>query len=166
MHQWEISFSKPLILISFTQFEVLIKAINDFLPRLELDIETAKWRELLVLEFPEHPRLRPRYLGQSNSRDDYNKLTSYVPDMHYRLPGEPSGANVLKPDARSIEAFKAMVEDAIDLSKNKSKAFKAKRQADRILVIKDIQKQLKRTQRYLGLRPLNSRSPVFLYNHC
>ena len=153
VYEWENTFSKPLILITYDQVQALIKDINNLLPYLQIDIDSAKWRDWLVLAFPEHPRLRPRYLGQSSARDDYDRLTGYVPSISYRLPGEPSDMAVGEPDDRSIEAFKALVEDAIELTKNKSKATKAKRQAERIFMNKDMQKQLKRTQRYLGLRP-------------
>jgi hypothetical protein len=149
------STGKALVLISGTQFDSLIQDISRFSAKKKLKFNINLKKELfedigLVIHFPSHPRLQPRYLGQSTSRDEYNRLTNYVPPKTYRIPGEMAVPN---PDDRSIKAFKAMVEEAIELNKNKNKAAKAKRQELRKLSNLQLTKQLKRTQRYLGLRP-------------
>lgn len=78
-------------------------------------------------------------------------MTSNVPQEEYRLETEvpPSQG----PTDRSFKAFKEKMEAALDASKNKSKASKAKKQGERIQLKQKWCRELKRTQRYLGLRP-------------
>ena len=65
-----------------------------------------------------------------------------------------TGENASKePDNRSLEAFRKIVEECIELNKQKSKQSKAKRREERIAQQQFMGKQFKRAQRYLGLRP-------------
>lgn len=73
--------------------------------------------------------------------------------------GEPP-ANATPAQDRSFEAFKKKIEAAINANKKKSEAAKKKKAADRFLVIQDLVKQLKRTQRYFGLRPHSNSVPM------
>lgn len=73
-----------------------------------------------------------------------------VPPPSYKAPGEPVLPSADKP---TIEAYKAMIEETIQLNKAKSKAAKAKRKEQRITHQQNWGRLLKRTQRYLGLRP-------------
>lgn len=57
------------------------------------------------------------------------------------------------PDDRSREAFRAMVENALAANKAKNRASKETRRVARVEKQKDMGKQLKRAQRYLGVRP-------------
>jgi hypothetical protein len=59
----------------------------------------------------------------------------------------------LAPDDRSTEAFRAMVENSIAANKAKNKAGKEARRVARVEKQKDMGEQLKRAQRYLGVRP-------------
>jgi len=77
-------------------------------------------------------------------------MESNAPSASFRPAGEKE---VPPPDQRSLEAFKAMIEEAMELNKAKNKATKAKKNEQRMLKQQNMGKQLKRTQRYLGLRP-------------
>jgi hypothetical protein len=60
----------------------------------------------------------------------------------------PSGP----PDSGTLEQFKQMMEELWDAQKNKNKAKKAKQQLERLAKQASMVDQLKRAQRYLGLR--------------
>jgi len=78
-------------------------------------------------------------------------MTSNAPQAEYRLKTEVPSAT--EPTDRSFKAFKEKMEAALDASKNKSKASKAKKQGERVQQKQKWCRELKRTQRYLGLRP-------------
>lgn len=146
---WDIEESKPLILVLEGQVHGLLQEINSHC-KLELKVTNSQREEGLVLRFPDHPRCRPRYLGRSHTRDEYNSMTDQVPLVSVRAPGEPTPPSL---DAQSIEDFRQMIEDAWEVTKNKSKASKEKKRVDRLKKQKIFTDQLKRAQRYLGLRP-------------
>lgn len=105
----------------------------------------------LVCDFPEHPDLRPRWLGSSQTRFQYDFLESKAHLFEVMRANHP-------PDARSVETYRVMVEAAMDASKNKSKAQKARKKEERITKQVDMSRQFLRAQRYLGLLP--KREPV------
>ena len=76
-------------------------------------------------------------------------MSGGVPSSTFREYGDPTD-NI--PD-RTLEAFKAMIEDGFDAAKNKSKALREKKAALRVVQQGNMVKHLKRAQRYLGLRP-------------
>ena len=78
-------------------------------------------------------------------------MTSSVPHEGYRLESEILSPK--EPTDRSFKAFKEKMEAALDASKTKSKASRAKKQGERIQQKQKWCRELKRTQRYLGLRP-------------
>ncbi|KAF2443453.1 hypothetical protein P171DRAFT_362217 [Karstenula rhodostoma CBS 690.94] len=155
---WDIEESKPLILVHESQVHDLLEEINSRF-KLELKITDSQREEGLVLRFPDHPRCRPRYLGRSHTRDEYNSMTDQVPLISVRAPGEPTPPSL---DAQAIEDFRQMIEDAWEVTRNKTKASKEKRRVDRLKKQKVFTDQLKRAQRYLGLRPstLDGTSPT------
>lgn len=57
------------------------------------------------------------------------------------------------PDDRSRDAFEALIENALAANKAKNRQSKEVRRVARVEKQKDMGKQLKRAQRYLGLRP-------------
>ncbi|KAL5453636.1 hypothetical protein PMIN06_005398 [Paraphaeosphaeria minitans] len=146
---WDIEESKPLILVRENQACDLLKEINKHF-NLDLKITDSQREEGLVLRFPDHPRCRPRYLGRSHTRDEYNSMVDQVPLVSVRAPGEASQPSL---DADTIEAFRQMIEDAWEVTKSKGKATKEKKRVDRLKKQKVFTDQLKRAQRYLGLRP-------------
>ncbi|OJD32135.1 qde-2-interacting protein [Diplodia corticola] len=143
--------SKPLILITLTQFQLLIHEINQYKRNLDFKLTDYHRDCGLILDIP-HPAFTPRFLGYSYSRDDFNDMEQRrVPPATYKAPGEPARLPVA--DKPTLEAYKAMIEDAIQLNKAKSKAARAKRKEQRITLQQNWGRSLKRTQRYLGLRP-------------
>lgn len=80
-------------------------------------------------------------------------MTDQVPSADVRAPSE---ADVPPLDLQALADFKQMIEDAWEVQKNKSKASKEKKRVDRLKKQKVLTDQLKRAQRYLGLRPTAS----------
>ena len=139
-----------MFLVPSTQVQILFTEINK-----ELDCEVS---------FPKAPRYvgfnlpfedkaapRPRYLGRSNSRTSFDDMTSNVPQAEFRPEGEVE--TMEKATTRSFAAFKQKMEAALEATKSKSKASKAKKQGERIQQKQKWCRELKRAQRYLGLRP-------------
>ena len=79
---------------------------------------------------------------------DLSSWEQKIPDPNYKKHGENE---VL--DDRSFVAFKKKIEASIDVGKHKSKAAKEKRKNERVVQKKGWFAQLKRAQRYLGIRP-------------
>lgn len=103
----------------------------------------------LVVDFPLHPSLRPRALGRPATRDQFKALEDKAAELE-------DASEMYPPDECSLRAFKVSMEAALDATKNKSKAAKDKKREDRVVRQKDMSRQFKRAQRYLGLRPRSS----------
>ncbi|KAF1917951.1 hypothetical protein BDU57DRAFT_494404 [Ampelomyces quisqualis] len=145
---WDADPVEPLILVRENQVQNLLKEINNHL-KLSLRITDAQREEGLVCRFPDHPACLPRYLGRSSSREQYNSMATNTPNRSFRAAGErPHGP----PDSGTLEQFKKMMEDLWDVQKNKNKARKAAKQQERLGRQASMVDQLKRAQRYLGLR--------------
>ncbi|KAF3041519.1 hypothetical protein E8E12_004687 [Didymella heteroderae] len=141
---WSIdNLSKPLILVSESQVQDLLREINKHL-KLDLNITSQHRVDALVSRFPDHPRCTPRFLGRSRSREDYDTMLENVPDPEMEYPPL---------DDLSLEAFKQLMEESFEAQRAKSKASKAKKQQERLVKQKNLLDQFKRAQRYLGLRP-------------
>ncbi|KAH0556471.1 hypothetical protein GP486_005627 [Trichoglossum hirsutum] len=93
---------------------------------------------------------RPRHLGESTCRGDFQNLEQMVPAATFRPDGETP--ELSPPSERSLEAFKRKMELVHEATKKKSRAARAKKQQDRIEKQREWGRQIKRTQRYLGLR--------------
>lgn len=141
---------KPLILITLTQFQLLIHDINQYKRNIDFRLTDYHRDCGLIIDIP-HPAFTPRFLGYSSSREEYNDMEQRrVPHQGHKAPGEP----VLPPaDKPTLETFKAQIEEAILLNKAKNKALKAKKKEQRVNTQQNWGRLLKRTQRYLGLRP-------------
>jgi hypothetical protein len=145
---WDIEPLNPLILVRESQFQDLLREINHHL-KLKLSITDSQREEGLVGRFPDHPECLPRYLGRSHSREQYNNMVKNAPDSTFHAAGEcPCGP----PDSGTLEQFKEMMEELWDAQKNKNKAKKAKQQLERMGRQVSMVDQMKRAQRYLGLR--------------
>lgn len=145
---WDVEPADPLILVRESQFQDLLSEINRHL-KLGLRITNSQREDGLVCHFPDHPACLPRYLGRSNSRDQYDNMVQNVPDRDFRAAGEqPHGP----PDSGTLDDFKQMMQDLWDVQKNRNKAKKAKQQQDRLARQMSMVDQLRRAQRYLGLR--------------
>jgi hypothetical protein len=137
-----------LILVRETQFQALLKEINDHL-KLGLKITDSQREEGFVVRFPDHSACLPRYLGRSHSREQYDNMASNAPDSAFRAAGERAHG---PPNSGTLEQFKQRMEDLWDAQKNKNKAKKAAKKIERIGRQASMVDQLKRAQRYLGLR--------------
>lgn len=145
---WDAEPASPLILVRESQFQDLLDEINRHL-KLGLRITNSQRQDGLVCHFPDHPACLPRYLGRSTSRDQHDSMVQNVPDRDFRAAGEQTHG---PPDSGTLEDFKQMMQDLWDVQKNKGKAKKAKQQQDRLARQMIMVDQLRRAQRYLGLR--------------
>lgn len=152
---------KPLPLIPESQFIDLLHDIDGAFPRLRLQHRVKDYREaLVILDFPDHPDLKPRFLGETTSRANYDTLYNLMPNQQYRPRGEKPAAG--PPHSKTLEAFKQMMEETAELTKSKNKAARGRRKEDRIYRQRLIIKQMKRAQRYLGLRPKSDKRERYL----
>ena len=104
-----------------------------------------------TLAFRDDGTPQPAFLGTSHSRDEAADLQSSIPFPsidHGECP--VSASTALK---KSYKDFKEMCQEALIASKKKGAATKKRKEEDRLLNVGDLSKQLKRCQRYLGLRP-------------
>ncbi|KAI9872634.1 MAG: hypothetical protein M1830_001392, partial [Pleopsidium flavum] len=141
---------KPILLIPSNQVQALFTEVNEGL-RCDLSFPETSEELGFVLSFNDDSTPRPRYLGQSTSRICFDTMASKVPKEDYKLAGEVQSTET--PTDRSFAAFKQKMEAALEASKNKSKASRIKKQAERVHQKQGWCRELKRTQRYLGLRP-------------
>jgi len=104
----------------------------------------------LVIVFDDHPDLRPKWLGRSNTRDDHDILVSSI------RPSEMSADP--PPSADKVQTFQEYMEAAADATRQKNKALKVKKKEDRFVKQQDMGRAFKRAQRYLGLHPRTTTS--------
>ncbi len=142
--------AKPIFFVPSSQVKALLIEINEGL-HCDLSFPTAPRDSGFLISFRDETTPRPRYLGRSRSRNAFDEMTSNAPQEGYRL--ETEDASTMEPTDRSFKAFKGKMEAALDASKTKSKASKAKKHGERIQQKQKWCRELKRTQRYLGLRP-------------
>ena len=102
-----------------------------------------------LLRFSDDHTPRPRYLGRCISKMEFDKLESMIPDETFKPEGH---SGMPKPTDRSLAAFRTKIELALDATKTKSKASRAKKKEERVRRQQAWARQIKRTQRYLGLR--------------
>ncbi|KAI8943427.1 hypothetical protein NX059_001437 [Plenodomus lindquistii] len=153
--EWELYYiwdiepdAKPILLVRESQVQTLLSEINAHL-KLGLRITDQQREEGLVAHFPNHPRCQPRYLGRSQSREEYDNMVNTIPDHSYRAAGEASHPPL---ESSTHELFRQLMDDLYDVQKAKSKAARAKKAQDRLGKQKTMADHFKRAQRYLGLR--------------
>lgn len=98
-----------------------------------------------VLDFQVEGLPQPGFLGQSTSREMKDYLESQIATMSYH--GES-----LDPATPEHQAFEAKLGEAVNMTKNKKAASKAKKQQVRVQTEHHWIRCLKRTQSYFGLR--------------
>ncbi len=105
-----------------------------------------------TLTFFEDGTPQPQHLGTSNSRDEFNTLHNSIPPVGENHGERP--ANAPRTTKQDFAAFREKCQDALAASKKKggATAGKKKKEDDRLLAVRDWNSQLRRTQRYLGLR--------------
>ena len=110
-----------------------------------------------TLSFFDDGTPQPQLLGTTGSRADINDMQDKIvppPEGHGEAPSGASPAVDY-----SFAAFKKKMDKALAANKKKAAAVKKKKAQDRFLVIQDWCKQLRRAQRYFGLRPRSGRVP-------
>jgi hypothetical protein len=138
--------SKPIILVPYVQFQQLVTEIGR---TFKVPVTVPKFP--FTLTFFDDGTPQPIFLGKSASRDDANNLQDNVPAAPMDHAECPDDASVTVKQA--FEDFKDMCQTAIaSKGKNKGGVGRKKREDDRLLTIKDWYVQLRRAQRYLGLR--------------
>ncbi|KAI9839010.1 MAG: hypothetical protein M1837_002297 [Sclerophora amabilis] len=148
---------KPLLLVPSFQVQGFLNAINTAL-KTNLVFPYQSEQLGFLLKFTNDNTPLPRYLGLSKSRMEFQKLEKRVPQESFQLKDEPP--QLLRPSDRSLAAFRKKMERAIDATKNKSKASKAKKREERLQKQQGWRRQIKRVQRYLGLRQRLQDLPV------
>lgn len=126
------------------EFQALLEDINE---QLDLQVGFPQVPGFRVC-FSDKGSPRARYLGQLTPEMELASMERMIPGLDFKENGENE---VL--DDRSFAAFKKKIEASIEAGKNKSKAAKEKKRNERVVQKKGWCAQLKRTQRYLGVRP-------------
>ncbi|OAG14201.1 hypothetical protein CC77DRAFT_1035830 [Alternaria alternata] len=146
---WDIEeTSKPFVLVRESQVQALLAEINKHL-KLTLRVTDQQREEGLLVQFPDHPRCLPRYLGRSQSREDVDSMAGNAPNNTFRAAGEASHPPL---ESHTLERFRQLMANLAEAQKAKSKANKQKKQEDRMAKNKSMQDQFKRAGRYLGVR--------------
>lgn len=152
---WPLDYSaKPLVLVTEEQFVRLVKEINTRFPHLHIDPKDSWYSEVgLTCDFNsfKHPRFLPRFLGRCSSKDQYDRMVDQSPSAEFMRKDDPTPKKA--PDDCSRDAFVALIENALAANKAKNRQSKEVRRVARVEKQKDMGKQLKRAQRYLGVRP-------------
>lgn len=141
-----IQSSKPLILIPASEVEDLFHEIKKKLHLLVYF--PSQVREPGFVLYFDHGMPRPRFLGKLSQVESLETLEAKIPKAGYKEDDEDESV-----DNRSFAAFKRMMEDAVEATRNKSRSAKEKKKANRILTKQGWVSQMKRVQCYLGIRP-------------
>lgn len=141
-----IQGSKPLVLIPASEVEDLFHEIKKKL-HLLVYFPSPVREPGFLLRF-DHDMPRPRFLGKLSQAETFETLEARIPKAGYKEDDEGEGV-----DNRSFAAFKRMMEDAVEATKNKSRSSKEKKKTNRILAKQGWVSQMKRVQCYLGVRP-------------
>ena len=169
--------AKPILLLPLNQVKHLMDQIN---AAFKSNIDCPP--DPFIVSFFDDGTPQPKHLGVSRSRDDLADMEASIPiapddyaedleDLPQRgtvtsssfgltAPSIESGGRKRKPTERSFAEYKAKMERIFASTKKNKKAVKKKKMDDRFLKQQDLVKQLKRAQRYLGLRPKATKLPV------
>ena len=148
--------AKPIMLLPLDQVKQLIDQIN---LAFKTDIQCPS--DPFTVSFFDDGTPQPKHLGTSRSRDELTDMEANIPSVRDDYADEPmhhEGAR--KPTERSSAEFKAKMERMLASTKKNKQAVKKKKMDDRFRRQQDWAKQLKRAQRYLGLRPTANKLPV------
>jgi hypothetical protein len=136
-------------LIPSRQFQHFLVIINNTLEtHLKLPDNTTDSK--LFFEFPKDGTPRPRYLGHTNEREMAECLKKAIPSSSYRPDGEVE--EKCKPSEKSLEAFKKKIELLLESDGQKKGLIKEKKKLERFAKQRAWNHEIKRVQRYLGLR--------------
>lgn len=137
--------AKPIILVPYAQVEQLI---NDIGKTFKIAVSVPKYP--FTLTFFDDGTPQPKLLGTSRSRDQFQELQNGIPPTAGDHGESPPGASTEV--KQQFEAFRKTCQDVMTASKKKGIAGRKKKEDDRLLTIRDWYSQLRRVQRYFGLR--------------
>jgi hypothetical protein len=108
----------------------------------------SQWRcRSLLVDFPEHPRLAPRFLGVSDSMGAFDRLCRRIPVQSSRGPDNVMSA---PPSTFEQSAFNQVVTDVLEALKTNRTYSRQLRRDERAKKCHD---QMMFTQKFLGVRP-------------
>ncbi|KAK5940303.1 hypothetical protein PMZ80_007723 [Knufia obscura] len=136
---------KPLILVPFDQLETLIQDIST-----EFDLQVKVPAYPFQLSFYDDGTPQPQSLGTVNSKDDMAEAQSKIPEPPADYDQVPVTATKLQ--KQDHEAWREKAERAFEAEKKKKSAIKKKKTQKRDMTVMENVNQLKRAQRYLGMR--------------
>ncbi|KAI9721880.1 MAG: hypothetical protein M1828_004975 [Chrysothrix sp. TS-e1954] len=148
-----ISETKPLLLVPALQVEKLLTEINTLVPAANVTLGSEAETFGLVVRFAGNAKLRPRFLGQSGSREKFASLEKHVPSVDTSYEGSPtSKVSPLTDDA--VQDWRRKMDLASEVSKGKKLAAKAAKKQTREEKQTHWKSDLKTAERFLGMRPL------------
>ncbi|MCJ1284355.1 hypothetical protein MMC26_003686 [Xylographa opegraphella] len=141
---------KPLLLVPESEVRSLLEEINNDL-EIQLEFPARADERGFLLNFSDDGQPRPRFLGISSSQAAFKAIEQQVPTMESLVKGTESLA--LDTDDKSFAAFKMKMDLGHMATHKKAKANKEKKKFQRVQQKEAWSRQLRRTQRYLGIRP-------------
>lgn len=144
--------AKPIILVPFAQVQQLITEISQ---AFKVPVSVPNFPFTVTFYADGTPQ--PKLLGTSKSRAESTALQSSIPPTvqdHGEYP--PSATSEIR---RQFDNFKQKCEEALVAGHKSKGGNKKKKENDRLLTIRDWYSQLRRAQRYLGLRPRSGKIP-------
>ncbi|MCJ1389545.1 hypothetical protein MMC18_002402 [Xylographa bjoerkii] len=161
--KWTIHFIYPppsvsiksLLLVPESEVRALLSEINKEL-EIQLDFPARADERGFLLNFSDDGQPSPRFLGISLSQAAFKAMEKQVPTMESLVKGTASLA--LETDDKSYAAFKMKMDLAYMATQKKTKATKEKKKFQRVQQKEAWCRQLRRTQRYLGIRPRSESS--------
>jgi hypothetical protein len=169
---WPLTAVDPIIITSECQFREFMADIMSLYPQLNLlDSSTLQeYRNVdLLIDFPEHPRFTPRYLGVAHTLKEYHSLLRQLPSKDFRTMDEPNDPVL---DQDDIETFNSIARGQIkSVSSGQNGIFgvnkkdadyiakkKQQKKESQIAKKKAMNEMFKRAQQYFGLRPSDEAS--------
>jgi hypothetical protein len=147
---WTLDVKDTIILIPEVQFKDFLAELNESFPNESLHpVESeSQWRyRSLIVDFPGHPRLAPRFLGVSDTKGTFDRLCRRIPVQSSRGPD-----NVMSVPPSTFEqtAFNQVVTEILEALKTSRTHSRQLRRNERAKKCRD---QMLFTQKFLGLRP-------------
>jgi hypothetical protein len=147
---WSLDAKDTIILIPEVQLKDFLAELNESFPNEMLDPakSESQWRyRSLLVDFPEHPRLAPRFLGVSDSKGAFDRLCRRIPVQSFR-----GHDNVMSAPPSTFEqnAFNQVVTDVLEALKTSRTYNHQLRRDERAKKCHD---QMMFTQKFLGVRP-------------
>lgn len=107
--------------------------------------------EGFAISFYEDGTPTPKYIGTINSKDSFDDMKNSIEPPPHNYGATPPGASPAVD--RSFAAWTRKVQSAAEASRRKNKSMKKKRNDERLLQQQDWHRAMRRSERYLGLRP-------------